>query len=79
MSDEVDAETQATMQLKLKDDVRALIRDELALALNDGAWLSSISFWAVSERVISSTSTTNGVFRSQVKNALKDILDKSYV
>ena len=79
MSDDVDAETQAAMQLKLKDDVRALIRDELALALIDPAWLATIPFWNVAERVISSTSTSSGVFRSQVKNALKDILDKSYV
>jgi hypothetical protein len=78
MSDEVDGETQAAMKLKLVDDVRKLIREEMALAFQDRMWLENVSFWNVAERVHNNTNPTSGFFRAAVKNTLKDILDKSY-
>lgn len=78
MSDEVDGETQAAMKLKLVDDVRALIRDELKLALNDRAWLDTTYFGFVADKVHVNTNPNTGLFRAHVKAALKDILDKSY-
>jgi hypothetical protein len=79
MSDEVDAETQAAMQLKLVDDVRKLIRSELALALQDQMWLGSVDTVPLLGRMSGYPgSMTTGPFKSAVKTAMRNLIDNSY-
>jgi hypothetical protein len=78
MSDEVDAETQAAMKLKLVDDVRALIRSELQAAFADPAWMGKQASKPVSDMVLREFHPSNMDFRAKVKEALKGILASSY-
>ena len=51
MVEEVDGQTQAEMALKLTENVRELIRQELALALQDSTYLYSITVYNLVHRI----------------------------
>lgn len=79
MSDEVDGETQAAMKLKLVDDVRALIRSEMLLALQDRTWLGAVDTVPLLGQMSGypgSMATTP--FKSAVKTAMRNLIDNSY-
>jgi hypothetical protein len=75
MEDEVPNEVQAAMSLKLMDNVRKLIRDELKLALQDETFLAQVYTYPLA------ISVANGVcgspqFHSAVKNVITSQMNK---
>lgn len=75
MSDEVTDEEQALMAVKLAENVRKLIRDEVKAALEDKAFIDGIFAYPLSEAVIRSCASSHS-FQAAVKSAMIVQLNK---
>jgi hypothetical protein len=75
MEQEVPDEVQAAMALKLADDVRKMIREELKKALEDKVFMDGIFAYPLTETV--ARSLAGGVLFSQaVKRVIVDQMNK---
>lgn len=68
-------EQQAAMALKLMDNVRELIRDEVRNALEDYGWISNLHYHPLAGAMIYPLTQT-GHFREAVKIVIRDQMSK---
>lgn len=66
---EVTEQEQATMAIKLHENVRQLIRDEIKVALSDPNFVNSLDIWALNSRVFGSALASSD-FTAAVKQVL---------
>ena len=76
---EVTEEEQAAMAIKLAENVRELIRDEMKMALQDYAFLNLTNLFNIAERIsplLFTNATSNYAFREGVKTIIKEQMQK---
>ena len=76
---EVTEEEQAAMAIKLAENVRELIRDEMKMALQDYAFLNLTNLFNFAERIsplMFSNATVNYAFRDGVKTIVREQMNK---
>ena len=74
---DVDEYDQALMRVKLEENVRKLIRDEIKSALEDPVFLGNLAIYNFHSRM-QQMPPDDATFRRNVRDAMKRILDSSY-
>lgn len=76
MEQEVPDEVQAAMALKLVDDVRAMIRKEIKLALEDYSFMGQLGGFQLGEAIVRSGVLSSTAFRDAVKTIITQQMQK---
>lgn len=76
MEQDVPDEVQAAMGLKLVEDVRKLIRDEVKAALEDYQFMGQLGGFQLGEAIVRSGVFSSSVFHDAVKSVLVQQMQK---
>jgi hypothetical protein len=76
MEQEVPSEVQAAMAIKLADDVRKLIRDEVKAALEDSNFIGRLNTFPLSQSTQYHVNANDYNFQQAVKNVIAQQLIK---